>query len=89
MSTSAEGGLQKPDEKSGIISGEGEHYSVAEARDFPVLIDFEKICLCDHDGDLKVGIRMEDPDYMKKRLLEWVHAVGAYARLLQASADIR
>jgi hypothetical protein len=84
-----EGDRQKPAEvKAAIESGEGKNYDVAEAKDYPVLIDFEKICLWDHDGDVKVGIRLEDPDYMKKRLLEWVHAVAAYVRFLHTYADI-
>jgi len=84
--TAAERDRQKLDEKTATISGKGENYCVAEAKDSPILIDFEKICLWDHDGDLKVGIRMEDPDYMKRRLLEWVHAVAAYIHFLHASA---
>nr|ADE77880.1 unknown [Picea sitchensis] len=84
MSTAAAGDRQKPDEKTATISGKGGNYSVVEAKDYPILIDFEKICLSERDGDLKV----EDPDYMKKRLLEWVHAVAAYVRFLHASENI-
>jgi hypothetical protein len=88
MSTEVEGDLQKPGEKTATISGAGENYLVAEAKDYPVLIDFEKICLWDHDGDLKVGIKMEDPNYMKKRLMKWVQSVVAYVHFLHASADM-
>ena len=85
-----EGDYPEPaDEKTAAnISGERENDSAADGNDHPVLIDFEKICLWDHDGDLKVGIRMKDPDYMKIRLLEWVHTVAAYVRFLHSSADI-
>ena len=88
MPMAVEGDRQKPtDKKSAMKSGEGENASATtEAEDFPLLIDFEKICLWDHDGAVKVvGIRMEDPDYMKERLMEWVHAVAAYVRFLHAS----
>lgn len=88
LSTTAEGDLQKLDEQIPTMSGETDIFSVAETEAFPVLIDFEKICLWDHDGDFKVGIRMEDPDYMKKMLMECVHAVAAYVRLLHAYAEI-
>lgn len=75
-------------EKTATVSDVGGNYSVAEEKEYPILIDFEKICLWDHDDNFKVGIRMEDPVYMKKRLLEWVHAVAAYIRFLHASEDI-
>lgn len=88
LSTTAEGDLQKLDEQIPTMSGETDICSVAETEAFPVLIDFEKICLWDHDGDFKVGIRMEDPDYMKKMLMEWVHAVAAYVRLMDAYEEI-
>lgn len=87
MSTEMEGDFQKLDEKNATISSEGENYFVAGAKDYPVLIDFEKICLWDHDGDLKVGIRMEDPNYMKKKLMEWVQSVVANVRFLHASEE--
>lgn len=82
--TAVEGDRQKLDEKAATISGEGDFFSASDATgtDYPILIDFEKICLWDHGGNLNVGIRMEDAVYMKKRLMEWVHAVAAYIRLL-------
>lgn len=73
---------QKLDEKLATISGEGNIFSASEATDYPILIDFEKICVWDHGDNLNVGIRMEDAVYMKMRLMEWVHAVAAYIRLL-------
>lgn len=84
-----EGKPQNPaQEETATKSSETKFFSVAEAEGYSVLIDFEKICVWDHDGEVKVGIRLEDPDYMKKRLMEWVHAVAAYVHFLHASADI-
>jgi hypothetical protein len=89
MPMAVKGDHPKPaDEKPATISAEGGKYSVADANDDPVFIDFENMCLSDHDGDLKVGLRMEDPDYMKNRLLEWVEGVAVYVRFLHASVDI-
>ena len=46
----------------GNRDAESENYWVAKAKGYPLLIDFEKIWLWDHDGGLKVDIRMEYPD---------------------------
>lgn len=61
----------------------GRTLSCCGSQRFPSIDRFWENIPWDHDGNLKIRIRMEDPDYMKKRLLEWVHVVGAYARLLQ------
>lgn len=76
------------EEETATISAEKSNYCVADANDCPLLIDFAKMCLSDRDGDFKVGIRMEDSNYMKTRLLEWVQKVAGYVRFLHASMDI-